>query len=214
MSAQTLFAWDQFIVDDRSALTDAYQVLDITRQPIAVVEPDKVKTWRRFSKVMEFFWDILVGSSADSFTLRIRDANGVLVAIVLGDYQDQSVKANVYDDRDVAIAVIEQRGIRFMINRRAGGQIAEIIGYSKDSGFRIVDADGCQLGTISGLSEDGEEDGSDIANQYLVSLTSDSAWDSDRVAVVAAAITIGRMLRGAEPDGSGLLDLAGLIPWT
>jgi uncharacterized protein YxjI len=195
------FTNSEYVIDEKVSafkFTNAYKVFDTNGSQIGAVEQQQVSGGQKAAR-------LLFGSNVKGlygFTLDIKDADGnVLVTI-----QRPSIKGGSKNMRQVNLTDSVGRPIGFIrfvfsmwtpkmdILDANAQTIARIAGDWKGWNFSITDLNGTEIGTVNKKWNGALKEAFTTADKYHVTILpqSDAA---NRIAIVAAAITIDMVLK-------------------
>ncbi|MVT08039.1 LURP-one-related/scramblase family protein [Chitinophaga tropicalis] len=188
------FHHDDYFIDEKIGFlkfSNAYKVFDGQGQQIGNI----TQQVPFFHKILR----LLLSKAIFPFTLNIVDANEQVVASIDRGWTFWMSKIKISDANGVVIGGIKQK-FQFMkplfhITDANEQVLAEIKGDWKAWNFNIVDGSGRELGTISKKWAGALREAFTTADKYRVNIAKECPEDVNKMAIVAAAITIDMVLK-------------------
>lgn len=149
------------------------------------------------AKALRFFWR--KGKAMFPFTLEVLDMNGDLLVTISRGWTFWTSKIGITGANGEALGTIRQKfrffKPTFRIFSPQEEQLAEITGDWKAWNFSITGRQGEPIGTITKKWAGAMREIFTTADKYYVSILPQVAEDSQKIAIVATAITIDMVLK-------------------
>lgn len=190
----TFFLGDEYFIDEKVnflKFTNDYKVYNELGNQIGLIK-QRMSGWH---KVLT----LLINKKMMPFQLEITDINDQLQATISRGWTFWMSKIVVTDQNDAVIGLINQKfkffKPEFLINDINGINIAKITGDWQAWNFSIVNPAGAEMGKISKKWAGAMKEIFTTADKYNVSIDPNYAESSNKVAIIATAITIDMVLK-------------------
>lgn len=190
----SFFLGDEYFIDEKVnflKFTNDYKVYDELGNQIGLIK-QRMSGWH---KVLT----LLINKKMMPFQLEITDINDQLQATISRDWTFWMSKIVVTDQNGAVIGLINQKfkffKPEFLINDINGINIAKITGDWQAWNFSIVNPAGAEMGKISKKWAGAMKEIFTTADKYNVSIDPNYAESSNKVAIIATAITIDMVLK-------------------
>ena len=190
----SFFLGDEYFIDEKVnflKFTNDYKVYNELGNQIGLIK-QRMSGWH---KVLT----LLINKKMMPFQLEITDINDQLQATISRDWTFWMSKIVVTDQNGAVIGLINQKfkffKPEFLINDINGINIAKITGDWQAWNFSIVNPAGAEMGKISKKWAGAMKEIFTTADKYNVSIDPNYAESSNKVAIIATAITIDMVLK-------------------
>ncbi|MCL2332570.1 MAG: phospholipid scramblase family protein [Actinomycetia bacterium] len=195
-SFHPFFENDVYVIDEKVRafkMTNAYRVYNQSGDEIGAIQ--EVMPWYRV------LLRLIVNKAALPFTLNILANDGAVLAQVKRGFTFFLSKITVLDGVGTDLAHINQKfnwiKPKFALLSPAGEPIGTIQGDWKGWNFQISSNNDQIIGTINKQWNGAMKEIFTTADKYIVTVDPSVAEDSQKVAIVASAITIDMVLKEA-----------------
>ena len=193
-SFHSFFENNVFVIDEKVRafrMSNAYRVYNEGGIEIGGIQ--EVLPWYRA------LLRVFVSKSMLPFSLEILADDGAKLASIHRGFTFAFSKVTIKDGTGTELAKINQKFSmlkpKFHLLDPAGNQIGTIQGDWKAWNFQITDKDEQVIGTINKKWNGALKEVFTTADKYIVSINPEVAEDTQKVAIVAAAITIDMILK-------------------
>lgn len=193
----SFFESNDYFIDEKVnffKFENAYKVYNAQGEQMGNIV-QKISGWHKFLR-------LLLNKAMFPFTLEIKDMGDAVLATVKRGWTFWMSKITVVDNTGTTIAEIRQKfkffKPTFHIMDMNGGKIAEITGDWKAWNFKIADASGAAIGTITKKWAGALKEVFTTADKYNVNIVPEVAEDVKKIAIVACAITIDMVLKESK----------------
>ncbi len=195
-SFHPFFENDVFVIDEKVRafhMTNAYRVYNQSGVEIGAIQ--ETMPWYRM--VLR----LIANKGMLPFTLDVLAEDGAKLASISRGFTFMFSKITISDGVGAELARINQKfnwvKPKFALVSPAGEQIGMIQGDWKGWNFQILDREEQVIGTISKQWNGAMKEIFTTADKYIVTIDPRVAEDSQKVAIVASAITIDMVLKEA-----------------
>ncbi|MBC7449204.1 MAG: scramblase [Hymenobacteraceae bacterium] len=192
------FDHNDYFVDEKVnyfKFANEYKIFDATGEQVGAVA-QRVSGWH---KVLRSLLNI---KKMMPFTLSLTAPTGETLLEIKRGWTFWMAKIVITDPTGAAIGHIHRKWTllkpSFHILDAEHGKIAEISGDWKAWNFRITDAQGAPIGTISKKWNGMMKEAFTSADKYIVSVDAALRENTQKVAILAAAITIDMVLKESK----------------
>jgi uncharacterized protein YxjI len=191
------FESNEYFIDEKVNFLkfhNEYKVYDNTATQVGSIV-QRVPGWHKFLR-------LFLNKALFPFTLEIIDNNNKVLVTIRRGWTFWLSRITILDGEGNVTGSIKQKfrflKPRFQIFNKDGNPIAEINGDWKAWNFGITDVQGNSVGAISKKWAGVAKEFFTTADKYNVSIAPEYAEDSNKVAIVATAITIDMVLKESK----------------
>lgn len=202
MSEQSLlipkfFESDDYFIDEKVnyfKFGNTYNVYNKDAEQVGVIN-QKITGWHKFLR-------LLLNKAMFPFLLEVRDMDQDLQVTIKRGWTFWMSKITINDSNDVVLGTIKQKfkffKPTFIIEDAAGVLIAKITGDWKAWDFKIADANENSVGTINKKWGGIMKEAFTRADKYYAAINPEHAENTNKVVIVACAITIDMVLKNQK----------------
>ncbi|WP_316802897.1 LURP-one-related/scramblase family protein [Pedobacter nototheniae] len=191
----TFFLSDEYFIDEKVnflKFANEYKVYNDQGAQIGIIK-QRISGWHKALT-------LLINKAMMPFKLEITDVNGQLQATISRGWTFWMSKITVTDPLGAEVGIIKQKFKFFkptftISDPVTGANIAQISGDWKAWNFTITNNAGAEMGKISKKWAGALKEVFTTADKYNVSIDPNYAENSQKVAIVATAITIDMVLK-------------------
>lgn len=183
------FLNDQFFVDEKVrifGIRNEYKVYNKDGEQIGFI--------KQIMSTSEKILHIFLGRAMMPFTFEIQDLEGNVLSVIKRDWTIWMSKISVITPDGTIIGYVQQKFTflkpKFEILSTDGQKIAEIKGDFLAWNFSIVNTEEKEIGRITKKWSGMLQEAFTTADKYLVDVDQSLAEDTNKIAILTAAITI------------------------
>lgn len=191
------FESDDYFIDEKInyfKFGNTYNIFNKEAEQVGIIN-QTLPTWQKFLR-------LLVNKALFPFVLEVKDMDDNLQVLIKRGWTFWMSKITIHDAQDKIIGTIKQKfklfKPTFLITNASDNLIATITGDWKAWDFKIKDANEKQIGTINKKWGGLLKEAFTRADKYYVAIDPDCKEDTDKIAIVACAITIDMVLKNQK----------------
>jgi uncharacterized protein YxjI len=188
------FESDDYFIDEKVnylKFGNTYNVFNKEGEQVGVINQE-VTGWHKFLR-------LFINKAMFPFLLQVKNIDNDLQVSIKRGWTFWMSKITILDNEDKAIGTIKQKfklfKPTFIIENAAGNVIATIKGDWKAWDFKITDANENAVGTINKKWGGIMKEAFTRADKYYVAINPEYAENTNKIVIVACAITIDMVLK-------------------